>query len=114
MPSLRNTAHDGVLCTFSTRISATPAGFARSSQLSSSRPESKFLRVLRVFLLAIFTVNSTKEFYYLQCTLTDHATVLWKSTREEDLSFFLSSTLFAMQEFLKEKFARPTTKQTAL
>jgi hypothetical protein len=28
--------------------------------------------------------------------------------------FFLSSTLFAMQEFWKEKFARPTTEQTAL
>jgi hypothetical protein len=29
-------AHDGVLCTFCTRTSATAAGFARSSQLSSS------------------------------------------------------------------------------
>jgi hypothetical protein len=36
MPSLRDKAHDGVLCTFSTRTSATAAGFARSSQLSSS------------------------------------------------------------------------------
>jgi hypothetical protein len=38
MPSLRDKAHDGVLCTFSTRTSAKAAGFARSSQLSSSRP----------------------------------------------------------------------------
>jgi hypothetical protein len=38
MPSLRDKAHDGVLCTFSSRISATAAGLARSSQLSSSRP----------------------------------------------------------------------------
>jgi hypothetical protein len=28
MPSLRDKAHDGVLCTFSTRTSATAAGFA--------------------------------------------------------------------------------------
>ncbi len=38
LPSLHDTAHDGVLCTFSTRTSATAAGFARSSQLSSSWP----------------------------------------------------------------------------
>ncbi len=36
-PSLRDKAHGGVLCTFSTRTSATAAGFARRSQLSSSR-----------------------------------------------------------------------------
>jgi hypothetical protein len=36
MPSLRDEAHDGVLCTFSIRTSATAAGFARSSQLNSS------------------------------------------------------------------------------
>jgi hypothetical protein len=38
MPSLRYQAHDDVLCTFSTRTSATAAGSARSLQLSSSRP----------------------------------------------------------------------------
>jgi hypothetical protein len=38
IPALRDIAHDGVLCTFSTRTSATAARFARSSQLNSSRP----------------------------------------------------------------------------
>ncbi len=38
MPYLRDKAHGGVLCTFSTKTSATSAGFAISSQLSSSRP----------------------------------------------------------------------------
>ncbi len=38
MPSLCDKARDSVLCTFSTRTSATAAGFARSSKLSSSRP----------------------------------------------------------------------------
>ncbi len=38
MPSLRDRAQDGVFCTFTTRTSATAAEFARSSQLSSSRP----------------------------------------------------------------------------
>jgi hypothetical protein len=38
MPSLRDKALAGVLSTFSTRTSATAAWFARSSQLSSSRP----------------------------------------------------------------------------
>jgi hypothetical protein len=33
MPSLRDEAHDGVLCTFSTRTSATAAGFATTKQL---------------------------------------------------------------------------------
>ncbi len=37
-PSLRDEAHGGVLCTFSTRTSATTAGFAGSSKQSSSRP----------------------------------------------------------------------------
>jgi hypothetical protein len=36
MPFLRDKAHDGFLYTFSTRTSATAAGFARSSQLRSS------------------------------------------------------------------------------
>ncbi len=43
MPYLRD---DGVLCTFSTRTSAITAGFARSSQLSSSRP-GKAVRSVR-------------------------------------------------------------------
>jgi hypothetical protein len=38
MPFFRDKAHDGVLCTFSTRTSATAAGYARSSQLSSPIP----------------------------------------------------------------------------
>jgi hypothetical protein len=38
MPSLRDKSHDGVLCTFSNRTSATAAEFAGSSQLSSHRP----------------------------------------------------------------------------
>jgi len=38
MPSLSDKAHDGVLSTFSTRKTATAAGFARSSLLSSFRP----------------------------------------------------------------------------
>jgi hypothetical protein len=37
MPSLRDKAHAGVLCTFRTRTSATAAGFARSSQLNMER-----------------------------------------------------------------------------
>ncbi len=38
MPSLHDKAHDSVLCTLSTRTSATAAGFAISSQPSNSRP----------------------------------------------------------------------------
>jgi hypothetical protein len=38
MASLHDKAPGGVLGTFSTRTSATAAGFARSSQLSNSRP----------------------------------------------------------------------------
>ncbi len=38
MPSLRDKAQGGFLCTFSTRTSATAAGFAKSSQLSRPRP----------------------------------------------------------------------------
>jgi hypothetical protein len=39
MPSSRDKAHDSVLCKkFSTRTSATAAGIAKSSQLSSPRP----------------------------------------------------------------------------
>jgi hypothetical protein len=34
--------------------------------------------------------------------------------QEKKTSLFLSSTLFAMQEFGKEKSAWPTTEQTAL
>ncbi len=37
MPSLRGKAHVGVMCTFGTRTSATAAGSAKRSQLSSSR-----------------------------------------------------------------------------
>jgi hypothetical protein len=42
MPSLRD---GGVLCTFRTRTSATAAGFARSSKLSSSNPGQAVLSV---------------------------------------------------------------------
>jgi hypothetical protein len=37
-----------------------------------------------------------------------------KVQEKKKISLFLSSTLFAMQEFWKEKSARPTTEQTAL
>jgi hypothetical protein len=70
MPSLRDKAHDGGLCTFSTRTSATAAGIDRHSQLSSPRPtgqtavhceKSLFVLASRQKIFVLRTENPTVD-----------------------------------------------------
>jgi hypothetical protein len=74
-------AHDGVLCTFSTRTSATTAWLAKSSQLSSSRP-GQAVRYVREWHGPCITAQLSPGWVTLlqparQASVSGHLSRLW-------------------------------------